>query len=92
MLGITHQTTWCYTQGQNRTDGQKLKIYIWEVFGSNLSKDTDILSEVFHAFPQFFQANVVMIPQLGHDCFLPNPFQFINHPTIRLFLVWLLIA
>lgn len=29
------------------------------------------------------QASVRIIPPLGHDCSLPDSFQFISHPTIR---------
>jgi hypothetical protein len=41
-----------------------------------------ILPEIFHGFPQSLQANFKIVPQLDHGCFLPNPFQFIDHPTI----------
>jgi hypothetical protein len=27
-------------------------------------------------FPQSLQVNAGIVPQLGHNCFLPNPFQF----------------
>jgi hypothetical protein len=30
--------------------------------------------EGFHGFPQFPWANVMIVPQLGHDCFLSNRF------------------
>jgi hypothetical protein len=33
------------------------------------------------------QVNSGAVPSLGHDHFLPNPFQFINHPTIRCYTV-----
>jgi hypothetical protein len=45
----------------------------------NLGQD---YPKVFHGFPQFLQANSGTT-RLGHDHFLPNPFQYIslnNHP------------
>lgn len=32
---------------------------------------------------QSLQANIGLVPQLGHDCILPDLFQFLNHPTIQ---------
>jgi hypothetical protein len=32
-------------------------------------------------FPQS-QADIRIVPQLGYNCFLPNPLQFVLHPTI----------
>jgi hypothetical protein len=43
-------------------------------------------------FPQFLKANAGIVPQLDHDCFLPNPFQFISHPIIQCRIVQLLTA
>jgi hypothetical protein len=36
-----------------------------------------VLTEVFHGFFEPLQVNAGRIPQLGHESFLPNPFQFI---------------
>jgi hypothetical protein len=41
-----------------------------------------ILTDIW-AFPQCLQANSWAVPQLGHRCFLPNPFQFISHLIIH---------
>jgi hypothetical protein len=38
------------------------------------------VTEIFHEFPQPLWANNGTVPQLGHDCFLSHPFQFILHP------------
>jgi hypothetical protein len=39
---------------------------------------------VFCDFPQFLQVNAGRVPQLGHNCFLPNSFQIIiNLPSIH---------
>jgi hypothetical protein len=35
--------------------------------------------QVFHGVPQSFQTNSDIATGLGHDCFLPNPVQFIIH-------------
>jgi hypothetical protein len=47
----------------------------------NLSQDTRC-SEIFHSFPQSFQANASTVPTSGHDYFQINfSSSFINHPT-----------
>jgi hypothetical protein len=38
-----------------------------------------ILNEDFRGLPWSNQANDAIVPGIGHDCFLPNPFQFIIH-------------
>jgi hypothetical protein len=38
--------------------------------------------EVFCGFPQLLNTIARIIPCLGHVRFLPNPLQFIYHPTI----------
>jgi hypothetical protein len=66
--------------------GEAVSLYtrFREALGSNLA----ILSEAFRSFPHSLQANARIVPQLGHDCFLPNPFDFAiqvpsNHPTLH---------
>jgi hypothetical protein len=51
-----------------------------------------ILTEIARVFPQFFQENPERIPLLRHDRLLPYPFQFINHPPIRRYVVQTLTA
>jgi hypothetical protein len=41
-----------------------------------------ILTEVFRSSLQSFQVNAVTVLQLHHDCFLPNPSQFIIHQSL----------
>jgi hypothetical protein len=53
-----------------------------EVLGLNLSWDMAIITDVFCGFPQPFQANSMLVPQLDHDYCLPTPSQFISHPII----------
>jgi hypothetical protein len=36
----------------------------------------------FRGFPQSIQANSGILPRLFHNCFLPDPFQFISHRTL----------
>jgi hypothetical protein len=55
-----------------------LLLHIWEDLGSNLNPETSY-PEVFHEFSQLLQAYA----GIGHDCFLPYPFPFINYPTIQ---------
>lgn len=38
-----------------------------------------ILNEVLREFPQSLQENARIAHQLHHDCFIPDPFQFIIH-------------
>jgi hypothetical protein len=48
------------------------------VLGSNFSLFTDNPHDV-RDLPQSLQANAEIVPQIYHDSFLPNPFQFIHH-------------
>jgi hypothetical protein len=54
----------------------KLPTKIGEVFGSNSSLDSG-----YPVLPPALQANVGIVARLGHDCFLPDIFQFIIHPS-----------
>jgi hypothetical protein len=40
-----------------------------------------ILMDLFCGIPQSLQANDRIVPWLNHECFLPNPFQFIIHQS-----------
>jgi hypothetical protein len=55
---------------------------IREMLCSNLCRGISY-PEIFCGFTEFFQANARILLRSGHDIFLPNPFQFINHHTIR---------
>jgi hypothetical protein len=39
--------------------------------------------QVFRGFPLLLHASSGILARLDHNHFLPNPFQFISHPTIR---------
>jgi hypothetical protein len=52
-----------------------------EALPSNLSRESDYLHWGFFWFSSVSPAEI--LPQLGHDCFLPNPFQFIIQPTTQ---------
>jgi hypothetical protein len=54
---------------------------ILEVLGSNLGQETGY--PVFYRFLQSLQTNFRIVPGLGHDSFLPNPFQFIIFQSSR---------
>jgi hypothetical protein len=40
-----------------------------------------MLTEILREFAQSLQTNSGIIPRLGHDRFLLNPFQFTSHPA-----------
>jgi hypothetical protein len=44
-------------------------------------------SEIFRRFPQ---SNAVILSQLDHCRFLPDPYQFVSHPTVRRYRVLIL--
>jgi hypothetical protein len=50
-----------------------LYICIWHIVGLKFTWNISY-PEVFHGFPWFLWANVRIVPQSGHDCFLPNHF------------------
>jgi hypothetical protein len=43
----------------------------------------DIMTEGFRSFLKSLRANSGTFPRTNHDHFFRNPFQFINHPTIK---------
>jgi hypothetical protein len=51
-----------------------LLIHIRGMLGSNLGRDTG-----YHGISQSLQPNAGIVPQLGKDSFLSNPFKFIIH-------------
>jgi hypothetical protein len=55
-----------------------LLLCIQDVQSSNLGTETGCPDCSFY-FTQSLQANFVIVPKLGHDHFLPYPFQFIIH-------------
>jgi hypothetical protein len=62
---------------------------IWEVRYSNLGQNTGYPDRVFVFFLSL-QKNSGIVPRLGHDRFLPNPFHFFNLPTVQRDVVFLL--
>jgi hypothetical protein len=61
------------------------KVYtlIRKVLDSKLGWYTDyILSDIIRASLQSLQANDKIVSRLDHNRFLPDPFQFINHPNV----------
>lgn len=67
---------------------ERVSIYITlftsirDVFGSNFGRGTQWLG-IIRSFPQSLQENYKLIPWLGNDRFLPNPFQFIHLSSYR---------
>jgi hypothetical protein len=37
------------------------------------------------SFPQFLQENTDVVPRLGHDRFLPSPFQLVTYNSALIF-------
>jgi hypothetical protein len=50
------------------------RCWVWTSVGT-----PSIVAEVLCGFPQSLHANSGIVPRLGCDCFLPNPFHFIDH-------------
>jgi hypothetical protein len=64
--------------------------YVLEVFGSNPGLDTLYRDSRLRGFTKPLHVNVGMVPRLGYDRFLPNPFEFISVYSIQRYIVWLL--
>jgi hypothetical protein len=60
---------------------------IREGLGSNFGPDTNYPDGGFRGFPQSLKVNAGIVPRLGQDYFLSNPFQFIiiHHPVWSLY-------
>jgi hypothetical protein len=62
-----------------------------DYFGRCSLRISAILTEVFSGFPQSPQDDTMIVPQLGHDHFLRNPFQpSLIHPTFRVLVQYVL--
>jgi hypothetical protein len=51
-----------------------------------LARTLGVLTVVLHSFPQYLTVHSRMVPLLGYDHFLPNPFQFIFNQSYHLVL------
>jgi hypothetical protein len=51
------------------------------VFGRSWARMSVRTPVIITGIPQSLQANVGIVPILGQDCFLPNPFQFISYQS-----------
>jgi hypothetical protein len=51
-----------------------------------------ILTIILRGFSQYLHAKAGIVPRLGHNGFVQNSFQFIYPPTIRRYIVSILIA
>jgi hypothetical protein len=52
-----------------------LETLVRQVLASNLARlgrDTAYYNFIFRGLPQSFYANHGVVPQIGHDCFVPN--------------------
>jgi hypothetical protein len=48
------------------------------------------LIQLFCGFPQFLQASAKIVPHLGHERSVPYPVQFISHPVIWHYIIFIL--
>jgi hypothetical protein len=58
---------------------------IQELFDLILSRTPAVLIDIFHDFPLSLQANVEIIPRIGHDNFHTNSSQLVHRPPFRLY-------
>jgi hypothetical protein len=58
-------------------------LYILKVRGSDLGPETDYPRMCFAVFLNLSTQKPGQYLKLRHERFLPHPFQFIHHPTIR---------
>jgi hypothetical protein len=54
---------------------------VYLVFGLNVSQDTGFTDRLFLWVSSVSPGKAGKVCLLGHNCFLPNPLQFINHKT-----------
>jgi hypothetical protein len=59
------------------------QIFIRDVLGSKLGRDTDYPDWAFLCFLQSLQVNAGIVPRVGQYQFLPNHSQFIIYPIIQ---------
>jgi hypothetical protein len=55
-----------------------------------LTRTPHILTDVYCGFLQSLHADFGIVPQLGQVYILPNPFEFIIHPTAQCYTVLIL--
>jgi hypothetical protein len=83
MTACTHFLRWDKTE-RGRVVSTPASYSGVEVPGSNFGLETGYHDWGFRGFPQSLQEMPGQYPKLGHDRFLPHPFQFIirYHPVI----------
>jgi hypothetical protein len=57
----------------------KFLAYISEDFGSNIGRNMAIVTDSLRDFSQYLQITVKIVPRIGHDRFLINPFKLVTH-------------
>jgi hypothetical protein len=82
-LRHAYRTACTYTDGRAQYKRQTAGLLAPGVIAREmLHRDTTYRDEVLRGIPQSLQATVAIVPQFGHDRFLPNLLQFINDSTI----------
>jgi hypothetical protein len=72
---IKYYILW-YTTEQGDLEAMPWTCIRWKI-GSNPCQDSRCPNRGFRCFPKSLQANIEIVPWLGQDRFLPNPFQLI---------------
>jgi hypothetical protein len=67
------------------TEREMTSVKALKLYSCSRSDGPEISAETW---TQTLGANTRIIPRLGHNRFLPNPFQFIHHRPIRLYTVY----
>jgi hypothetical protein len=97
MTDLVESTRWhlyCFNSYRTEPVGVAVTFYtrIREVLSSNLGRIIGCPHWDITWLSQFLLGYAGIAPLLVHDCFLPDPFQFIIHPTIRRCRILILIA
>lgn len=61
----------------------RLEICIWDVSGFIVGRLPIILNKNFRGLPHSIPSKLPVSMSLVHDCFLPEPFQFIYHRCLK---------
>jgi len=74
---ILHQTYWFGNRAMHLYLGDVLCEY----------RPAHQIGSLIFVFLVLLQTNAGVVPRLDHECFFPNSFQFITHPTICRYII-----
>jgi hypothetical protein len=87
------KNAWNYTSTPHyiSTDRMEISVDIPDTYSEGVRLKSRLYTGYpyccFSYCPQSLQGNVGIVPLLGRDGFLPNPFRFINYPTTGCYMV-----